>query len=122
MNVEKILSYPPELRQEEIRKYARKIHHKGSDPFDALLPELIKYGKHYKPKRTAAEYLEAMAKLATSKRPFHLDQQRPDINHPCAYRLFTIPSQHVYGNCIEECIDNALEEAERRSSVKQGTP
>jgi len=33
-------------------------------------------------------------------------------NHPYYFRMFCIKSQHVLGDCVEECLDKAIEEAE----------
>lgn len=111
MNAEKILSYPESMRQAKIKEYALKVHDKGSAPFEALRLELLKVAQHYKPRHTKAQYVAAMERFA---KDFHLQKRTPDVNEPYAYQLFTIESQRVYGNCPTECIDNAIDEADRR--------
>jgi len=59
----------------------------------------------YQPKYTHYDYLDFMNRNAVS-----IDKISPqDTNHRYYFCLFSIPSQHVYGDCVEECLDNAID-------------
>lgn len=41
-------------------------------------------------------------------------------NHPHVWGLFTDASQHVYGDCLEECLDRAMEIANDKTKHGRG--
>ena len=55
------------------------------------------------PKRSAGDYLEWMNQHI----PEFTDNQRHTPNNGARLCMFTVASQHVYGDSVEECIDNA---------------
>ncbi len=65
----------------------------------------IKALAEYKPKHSPFEYLKFMNDNECS-----FTRQHPQSeNHPYYLGLFTVMSQHGYGDCAEECLDNAME-------------
>lgn len=67
----------------------------------------------YERQRSPEEYLKWISEHA---REFHLTRVHPqDQNREQALCLFTVASQHVWGDSVEECIDNAIEAARARS-------
>ena len=60
---------------------------------------------NYIPKHTDAEYMrflggnEAMTKTVRPQ----------NTNHHQYLGLFTVASQHVYGDCLRECLDKAMD-------------
>ena len=88
----------------------------GSDfiEFDEALK--IREARHakalvdYKPKHTDAEYLAFLEEHETTTRCEH-----PQSSNQKRYlSLFTVASQHVYGDCLKECLDNAFDATTRR--------
>lgn len=60
---------------------------------------------HYVPKNKPEDYLWFMNKWECK-----IDKVHPQCNNYNNYfRLFTTVSQHVYGDTIQECLDNAIE-------------
>ena len=49
-------------------------------------------------------YLEFMNKHACSFTVNHPQSQ----NHPFYWCMFSVKSQHVHGDCVEECLDKAI--------------
>jgi len=60
----------------------------------------------YVPKHAPSEHLKFMNANECTFTTVHAQ----DTNHPYYFCLFTVKSQHVYGDCIEECLDKAMEE------------
>jgi len=73
---------------------------------DKILKEIKAHAeKHYKQKHTDKQYLIFM-----NKNECTFDKRSGQCqNYPYPWGLFTIPSQHVQGDCIEECLDKAME-------------
>lgn len=68
--------------------------------------ELHKFAvKYYKPNHTPSEYFKFMNENECS---FKINGAQ-QTNFPYYFSLFTTKSQHVYGDCIEECLDKAME-------------
>ena len=76
------------------------------------LDELKRHEQHslalldYEPRHTDREYIdfleiEGIFSVSPSGSPVP--------NFPKFYTAFTISSQHVQGDCIRECLDNAME-------------
>ncbi len=60
--------------------------------------------KHYVPKH-ADKYLSFM-----NDHPCDFSKNHPQsVNHPYYFTLFTEVSQHVMGDCVEECLDKAID-------------
>jgi len=62
--------------------------------------------KNYIAKHTDAEYIKFMESQVVISFVRNHDQ---DQNHNEVHSLFTIVSQHVYGDCIQECLDKAIQ-------------
>lgn len=77
---------------------------------DALQAERIAAAVNYKPQHAPQEYLDFIKARSCLK----LDKNHPQQHWQRVFTLFTIPSQHVYGDSIEECLDKAIEKTERR--------
>ena len=60
---------------------------------------------HYSPQHTPSEYLAFMNEHECSFKVIHPQSE----NFPYYWGLFTVKSQHVHGDCIEECLDKAME-------------
>ncbi len=77
-------------------------------PYDegvAIRKVLHEYAKkNYMPKHSYAEYFIFMNNHECSFDVCHAQSS----NHPWYFGLFTVKSQHVYGDCVEECLDNAI--------------
>ena len=58
----------------------------------------------YKPKYPS-EYLEFMNANSCTFNVNHAQSE----NHPYYFTLFTVKSQRVMGDCVEECLDKAIE-------------
>ena len=59
----------------------------------------------YQPKYTHYDYLDFMNRNDVS-----IDKISPqNTNQPYYMCLFSVVSQHVYGDCVEECLDNAID-------------
>lgn len=87
-------------------------HFVTAEEGEALRAQRLKSAlANYKPKHTPQEYLEFMN--ARSCADFKKNHSQ-DMNWPQVFTLFTIPSQHVRGDCIEECLDIAMERMEQR--------
>lgn len=67
---------------------------------------LHEYAKvNYKPKNTPDEYLRFINRWCPS-----FEKVNPQsTNFPYYLKMFTTVSQHVYGDCAEECLDIAIE-------------
>ena len=61
---------------------------------------------NYRPKHGSERYLKFMNDNTCK---FSINHPQ-SINHPTYFCLFTVKSQHVYGDCVEECLDKAMEE------------
>ena len=59
---------------------------------------------NYVPKHAPSVYFGYMNRHACSFGRNHPQSQ----NHPYVWTMFSVPSQHVMGDCIEECLDNVL--------------
>ena len=59
----------------------------------------------YVPKRSAEQYIKWM----NLNHPRFERVHGQDENHPNYLCLFTVVSQHVYGDCVEECLDVAMD-------------
>jgi len=60
--------------------------------------------KNYVPKHAPSVYLNYMNGHTCS-----FDRNGSQcVNHPYVWTMFSVPSQHVMGDCIEECFDKAL--------------
>lgn len=70
-----------------------------------LRKELEKIAKEsYVPKHKSEEYLIFMNNNECS-----FDKNHPQSkNHPYVWTMFSVVSQHVMGDCIEECFDKAM--------------
>ena len=64
--------------------------------------------REYKPKHPDVDYLEFMNNNECTFTVIHPQS----TNHPWYFGLFTIVSQHVYGDCVEECLDRAIDQAQ----------
>lgn len=58
----------------------------------------------YVPKHSPADYFKFLNLNAASFSENHPQSS----NHPYVWTMFTVASQHVMGDCIEECLDKAL--------------
>ena len=63
--------------------------------------------KNYKPKHNNSEYLAFIEQNADS---FSINKNGDQCfgNFPKYYTLFTVISQHVQGNSVSECLDEAM--------------
>lgn len=81
-------------------------------PYDEgqiIRKELHRIAKiEYKPQNTAKEYFEFMNDNACSFEIIHPQS----ANHPWYFGMFSEKSQHVYGDCVEECLDKAIKKGE----------
>lgn len=59
----------------------------------------------YVPKHKPEEYVEWMQRAM----PHFEKCSNQSTNHPFFMQMFTVISQHVYGNTIEECLDSGIE-------------
>ena len=59
----------------------------------------------YFPKHSAEEYIAWIARNLPSFRRNHPQEQ----NAPFVFCMFSVASQHVYGDSVHECLDNAME-------------
>lgn len=64
-----------------------------------------KAGRRYRPLHTPEQYLEFIRSQLVH---FLTRQLHPQADAPEAYGLFTLVSQHVRGDCLEELLDNAM--------------
>ena len=62
---------------------------------------------NYEPKHTDGEYMDFIGRNASDYSLTISDPQ--STNHPYYMELFTIVSQHVDGDCLKECMDNAMD-------------
>lgn len=60
--------------------------------------------EHYVRQHTAEEYMTFINGNACT---FHI-QHAQSQNFPYFWGMFTVISQHVYGDCVEECLDKAM--------------
>lgn len=66
----------------------------------------------YRPRYPVRTYLEFMRREIGC---FSITANHPqDVNRPEAYTLFTVASQHVAGDSLEELLDKAIDETMRR--------
>lgn len=73
---------------------------------ESLREELeIMAKKDYKPKHHADFYLSFMNDHECSFKRNHPQGQ----NFPYVWTMFSVISQHVMGDCIQECLDNAID-------------
>ena len=61
--------------------------------------------EHYNKKNTPERYCKFMNDHTTS---FEISHPQ-GTNYPHYYTMFSVISQHVKGDCIEECLDQAIE-------------
>lgn len=78
--------------------------------------DLIRESANYQPKDSLAEQLEFVRQ---NLHCMNFTREHAQSEHRTVYCLFTLPSQHVYGNCLEELLDNAIEAA-KETSVADG--
>ena len=72
---------------------------------DKPIPELqVWFQSDYSPRLSPEEYLRWM----NTHLPTFIDNTRNSPNNGFRLGMFTIVSQHVYGNSVEECIDIAI--------------
>lgn len=69
--------------------------------------------RNYMPYHSKERYVNFVKKHMRYLTIKTIHPQEP--NFPYVYVLFTEASQHVYGNCLEECIDNAIVEIKKRN-------
>jgi hypothetical protein len=75
------------------------------DKGKAIREKLHRFAKkNYVPKHSPSEYLKFMN---ANECDFTINHPQ-SVNHPWYFCLFTVVSQHVYGDCVEECLDNAM--------------
>jgi hypothetical protein len=80
-------------------------HHLDYDQSKEIRNKLKSYAEQtYKPLHTDGAYLLFMN---TNECSFSINGMQ-STNHPYYWCLFSVKSQHVYGDCIEECLDNAI--------------
>ena len=90
-------------RMSEIRDALRQFV--LDDEGVALRAELHHFAlKHYVPKHSNDEYMQWICKHLPSFRVCGSQWQ----NSPWVFQMFTVVSQHVYGDCVQECLDNAM--------------
>jgi hypothetical protein len=66
-----------------------------------------------KQEHTAEEYIRFISEALNNGGCFKITTVgTKNINRPERYCLFSVPSQHVYGNSIEHLIDNAIKSTE----------
>lgn len=70
-----------------------------------LRQELARIAKEaYVPQHSPQAYLEFLNRHAG-----HFERMGPQAsNFPYVWGFFSVVSQHVYGDCIEECLDQAI--------------
>lgn len=61
--------------------------------------------KHYVPKHSNDEYMAWICKHMPSFRECGAQWQ----HSPWVFQMFTVVSQHVYGDCVQECLDKAMD-------------
>jgi hypothetical protein len=72
--------------------------------------------KLYIPKHTPAKYLDFMGQYDIRFSKLHTQ----DSNHPYYLEMFSVISQHVYGDCVAECLDKAMKiEKQYKKSLKK---
>ena len=107
-------------KQDEQPPVSNPLEHVASSEIDALrakLMDFLPYDKgeeirakihgyskaNYKPIHKS-KYLEFM-----NDNECTFDINHPQCeNHPYYFTLFTVKSQHVMGDCVEECLDKAI--------------
>lgn len=72
----------------------------------------IAAGRSYQHKRALSDYADFMQ--ANLECMDFTEVHAQDVNRPQAYCLFTLPSQHVWGDSLYELLDNAIERAALR--------
>lgn len=61
--------------------------------------------ENYHPQHTDTGYI----KFIELQQVFSINEVHgQNENHPEVYVLFTVGSQHVFGDCIQECLDKAI--------------
>jgi len=82
-------------------------------PFEAgkeLRENLRHLAIRYEPKNDYIDYLRFM-----NQHPCNFDVNHPQsMNHPYYWTMFSVVSQHVMGDCVEECLDKAIEISEQK--------
>lgn len=95
---------PEELRVSEIRQILRSFVF--AERGCALREELNSIAKeHYIPRHTPEQYMSWMQSV--SDLSFEQVGYQCQI-HPYYMSLFTVESQHVYGDCLIHCLDLAM--------------
>ena len=61
--------------------------------------------KHYVPKHSNDEYMAWICKHLPTFGVCHAQSR----NNPWVLQMFTVVSQHVYGDCVQECLDKAMD-------------
>ena len=83
---------------------------------ERLRKQLMILSEGYVPKHTQEEYW-AFTKHCMSLGGIHITTNGYQCtNHPYVYTFFSVPSQHVMGDCLEECLDNAINAANIRET------
>jgi hypothetical protein len=89
---------------DEIRKRLREfVEYTTAEELKQVLHTFAK--GEYIPKNSPARYLEFMNDHVCSFEKCHPQS----TNHPYYFGMFSVISQHVYGDVIEECLDQAIE-------------
>ena len=94
------------IDRDKIREQLKQhvVYQKGLD----IRKQLKQYAElYYTPKHSPDVY---MRYLRDNECSFRIAGAQ-STNHPYYWEMFSIPSQHVYGDCIEECFDNAIDVA-----------
>lgn len=100
------------ITRDEMRKPLTKFM--DSESAEKIRVQLREHaGLFYKKEHTAAEYIQFMKSNDCDSEQLY----GQDTNHPWGWQLFTIVSQHVYGDCIEECFDKAIAISEGRREL-----
>jgi hypothetical protein len=100
---------PALATEEDIKEIRKRLRSFVSYDLGRSLRKALKIhaSKHYLPEHSSSEYLEFMNQNACD---FTVNHPQAD-NHPFYWLLFSVPSQHVSADCIEECLDKAMKAA-----------
>ena len=105
MKLKEILAYPEGRREKAVADWILKNGSKGSDTLGKFRTELVNLGKILCQQNHSDEaYMEWL-----SANPITYKEQMPSYDRPFAFCLFSVASQHVYGNSFRECLDKAIE-------------
>jgi len=89
-----------------MKEKAEKLRkHIEFDEGKKIRQELHGYAlKNYQPQHAANDYIAFMDENVCTFSIIHPQSK----NHPWYMGLFTEISQHVYGDCVSECLDRAM--------------